>query len=553
MQGVLLAERFRIGDRLGAGGMGQVWAAQDERMRRDVAVKIVHPQYGMDEAETQARFQREVQLAGRLSHQNIVTVHDWGEVSVDGRRTLFLVMELVHGVPLHRRLAESTPPWPLAVGWVAQIAEALHAAHVEGVVHRDIKPANALLTPSGTVKVVDFGVAKFMGETIGARELTVTGVPLGSPPYMSPEQAEGDRAVDHRSDLYSLGCLLYHAVTGRPPFTGSSQWAVLRKQMDATPEPPASHVEDLPALLNDLILSLLAKRPDERPADAATVCDALCAVLVDQAVLLSRDDILETARLVHTASVPGRLLGKVRAAAGTLMDELDIEATMRRRRLEKELDEARYRADMILEESEARSETVWARAQAEAHRLLEESRAEAVEIRERAQVTQRLLWAVSALARNRAAAEQGPAGAASVSKVNELRTRDDLGHRARLISRARKEAEATAGKILGDARAEAAEIVGEASEAARTITAERSPADAVVEGGKIIEAARREAARVAEELLFQARADADEMRETAKREIDLLRADVEGDIFQLRRQAEKDVLRIRGAAAAEPT
>ncbi len=112
--------------------MGQVWAAQDERMRRDVAVKIVHPQYGMDEAETQARFEREVQLAGRLSHQNIVTVHDWGEVAVDGRQTLFLVMELVHGVPLHRWLAESTPPWPLAVGWGAQIAEALAAAHEEG-------------------------------------------------------------------------------------------------------------------------------------------------------------------------------------------------------------------------------------------------------------------------------------------------------------------------------------------------------------------------------------------------------------------------------------
>ncbi|MGW1216837.1 protein kinase domain-containing protein [Streptomyces sp. NPDC002499] len=535
MQGVLLAERFRIGGRLGAGGMGQVWAALDERMRRDVAVKIVHPQYGMDEAETQARFQREVQLAGRLSHQNIVTVHDWGEVAVDGRRTLFLVMELVHGVPLHRRLAESTPTWPLAVGWVAQIAEALHAAHVEGVVHRDIKPANALLTPSGTVKVVDFGVAKFMGETLGARELTVTGMPLGSPPYMSPEQAEGDRAVDHRSDLYSLGCLLYHAVTGRPPFTGNSQWAVLRKQMDATPEPPASHVEDLPALLNDLILSLLAKRPQDRPDDAAAVCDALCAVLVDQAVLLPGDDILETARLVHTASVPGRILEKVRAAT-----------------------------EAFIEENIAWAEMVRARAEREAHRLREGARAEAGEILERARANRRLLRAVSALATTRAAAEQRSAGAASVSNVNQVRTRYDSGQAARLISRARKEAEAAAGKILADARAEAAGILGEASEAARTITAEHSPADAVVEGGKIIEAAHREAARAAEELMFQARADADEMRETAKRETDQLRAKVEDgairlraeterDIIKLRLQAERDARLIRGTAAAEPT
>ena len=307
MQGVLLAERFRIGDRLGAGGMGQVWAAQDERMRRDVAVKIVHPQYGMDEAETQARFQREVQLAGRLSHQNIVTVHDWGEVVVDGRRTLFLVMELVHGVPLHRRLVESTPAWPLAVGWGAQIAEALHAAHDEGVVHRDIKPANALLTPSGTVKVVDFGVAKFMGETLGARELTVSGRPLGSPRYMSPEQVDGDRAVDHRSDLYSLGCLLYHAVTGRPPFTGSD-WAVLRKQRETVPEPPGVHVEGLPARLNDLILSLLAKRPDQRPEDAAAVYGVLSTLLADYAVTDSGWGILDATQLGHSHSVSGRLL-----------------------------------------------------------------------------------------------------------------------------------------------------------------------------------------------------------------------------------------------------
>ncbi|MFJ2163492.1 protein kinase [Streptomyces sp. NPDC087856] len=308
MRGVLLAGRFRIGDRLGAGGMGQVWAAQDERMRRDVAVKIVHPQYGMDEAETQARFEREVQLAGRLSHQNIVTVHDWGEVAVDGRQTLFLVMELVHGVPLHRRLAESTPPWPLAVGWGAQLAEALAAAHDEGVVHRDIKPANVLLKPSGTLKVLDFGVAKFMGETIGARELSVVGVPLGSPSYMSPEQADGDRAVDHRSDLYSLGCLLYHAVTGRPPFTGSSPWAVLRKHMDEAPVPPGMYVEELPYALNDLILSLLAKRPEDRPADGAAVCEALSTLLVDHAVTDPDGGTLDVVQLGHTHSVAGTLV-----------------------------------------------------------------------------------------------------------------------------------------------------------------------------------------------------------------------------------------------------
>ncbi|MFI5887632.1 protein kinase [Streptomyces sp. NPDC051554] len=381
MQGELLAGRFRIGDRLGAGGMGQVWAAQDERMRRDVAVKVVHPQYGMDEAETQARFQREVQLAGRLSHQNIVTVHDWGEVSVDGRRTLFLVMELVHGVPLHRRLAESTPAWPLAVGWGAQIAEALAAAHEEGVVHRDIKPANVLLTPSGTVKVLDFGVAKFMGETIGARELTVTGVPLGSPPYMSPEQADGDRAIDHRSDLYSLGCLLYHAVTGRQPFTGSSQWAVLRKQMEAVPEPPGVYAEGLPSSLNDLILNLLAKRPEDRPADATAVYEALSTLLADHAVTEPGGSVLDLTQLGHTHSVAGKLLKRAWelyrwTSSARHSDELLAEARKAKELVSEANSEARKvrvaaakKAEEILKEAEQRKSGLAKEAETAERRL----------------------------------------------------------------------------------------------------------------------------------------------------------------------------------------
>lgn len=306
----VLAGRFRITGLLGSGGMGRVWAAEDERMRRDVAVKVVYPQYGMGEAETQARFQREVQLAGRLAHRNIVTVHDWGEATVEGRPTLFLVMELVRGESLQARL-KAWPPgpgWPLGVSWAAQIAEALHAAHRQGVVHRDIKPANALLTPEGTVKVLDFGVAKFMGETIGARELTVTGTPVGSPSYMSPEQAEGAKTIDHRSDLYSLGCLLYHAATGRPPFTGNSHWAVLRQQIQDIPVPPASRSLGLPAALNDLILALLAKRPEDRPADAAAVCETLSTLLADHAMTMPGGTILDVTELGHGHSVSGLIL-----------------------------------------------------------------------------------------------------------------------------------------------------------------------------------------------------------------------------------------------------
>ncbi|WP_328502061.1 protein kinase [Streptomyces sp. NBC_00457] len=356
--GELLAGRFRIGQLLGAGGMGQVWAAQDERMRRDVAVKVVHPQYGMDESETQARFQREVQLAGRLSHQNIVTVHDWGEVSVNGRQTLFLVMELVHGVPLHRQLNESTPPWTLAVGWSAQIAEALHAAHSQGVVHRDIKPANVLLTSSGTVKVLDFGVAKFMGETIGARELTVTGTPLGSPPYMSPEQAMGARAIDHRSDLYSLGCLLYHAVTGRPPFTSDVQWAVLRMQMEDTPVAPSSLVAGLPGGLDDLLMSLLAKDPDSRPQDAAVVHDALSTVLFEHAVALPDSKPLDALGPGHGDSLAGRLLTK----AWEVWERAEGEGASVRAEAEGLLRAARADAEQLLRAARADADRVKAEA-----------------------------------------------------------------------------------------------------------------------------------------------------------------------------------------------
>ncbi|MFF7053752.1 serine/threonine-protein kinase [Streptomyces griseorubiginosus] len=320
----VVAGRFRITELLGSGGMGQVWAAEDERMRRDVAVKIVHPQHGVGEAETQARFRREVQLAGRLSHQNIVTVHDWGEVEVDGgRETLYVVMELVRGVPLGKRLKDiGKTPWPTAVGWAAQIAQALDTAHRQEVVHRDIKPANVLLTDEGVVKVLDFGVAKFLGETIEARDLTVTGTPLGSPMYMSPEQAQGVREIDHRSDLYSLGCLLYHAVTGRPPFTSATPWAVLRMQIEDLPVPPAERV-GIPAALNELILHLLAKDPEDRPRSAAAVHETLATILVEQALMRPDGDLLDLGELGHALAVSGRFLTVARAEAARIVAEAE--------------------------------------------------------------------------------------------------------------------------------------------------------------------------------------------------------------------------------------
>lgn len=372
VHGELLAERFRIAERLGSGATGEVWAAQDERMGRDVAVKLVHALFEAREAETQARFRREVQLAGRLSHPNIVTVHDWGEVPVGGRRVFYLVMELVRGVPLARTLKDGAPPWPVAVGWAAQIARALDAAHRQGVVHRDIKPANVLLTPEGSAKVLDFGIAKFVGETLTLQDLTATGALLGSPAYMSPEQAEGVRRIDHRCDLYSLGCLLYHAVTGRPPFTSDNTLALLRMQMDNAPVPPGELIDGLPASLNDLILGLLAKDPGDRPADASTVHDALSSVLVEQSVTQGTDDILQTARLLHDDPVAGRLLSRAievwQRARATAEEVERAESETRRMRLQTELE-----AQRLLDQANADARALREQAEVEARRVREEA------------------------------------------------------------------------------------------------------------------------------------------------------------------------------------
>ncbi|MGW5652893.1 protein kinase domain-containing protein [Streptomyces humi] len=381
MRGTLLAGRFRITDRLGVGGMAEVWAAQDERMRRDVAVKLVHPLFGTDEAATRARFEREVQLAGRLSHPGIVTVHDWGEVPAHGRQVLYLVMELVHGVPLHRRLDESTPPWPLAVAWAAQIAQALDAAHRRGVVHRDIKPANALLTPEGTVKVVDFGVAKFLGDTLSARYLTAPGDLLGSPHYMSPEQALGDGETDHRGDLYSLGCVLYHALTGRPPFDSANLVAVLRMHRDDVPTPPGTLVAGLPGALDDLVLALLAKRPEDRPSNAAAVHDALTTLLVGQVSTGAGVDVLDVAQLGHADSAAGRFLKKAWERwerAGWDSAAVSGEAAAERADV---LREARAEAKHLTISAERRlaeAENVLRRAHEDAERILAEARQSAV-------------------------------------------------------------------------------------------------------------------------------------------------------------------------------
>ncbi|WP_431899905.1 serine/threonine-protein kinase [Nonomuraea sp. bgisy101] len=270
--GLELAGRYRLEAPLGQGGMGDVWRGMDQRLRRPVAVKILLLSASADGAGV-ARFRREAEIAAALNHPGITTVFDIDEHTDGGLHLLFLVMELMRGRDLASVLHERPGGLPLAqvTDWAAQILDALSAAHRHGVVHRDIKPANLFLTDDGWVKVCDFGISRLADAT----KITATGSSAGTPLYMAPEQIEG-RTVDERTDLYAFGCVLYQMLTGTTWVdTGSGVGAVLYQHLNQIPAPPHSVRPDIDDRLSSLVLDLLAKRPDDRPKDAATVAERL--------------------------------------------------------------------------------------------------------------------------------------------------------------------------------------------------------------------------------------------------------------------------------------
>ncbi|SEG90192.1 Serine/threonine protein kinase [Actinacidiphila yanglinensis] len=276
----LIQGRYRLHELIGRGGMGEVWRALDESLGRKVAVKCLKPMGQSGDAGfnriLQERFRREARVAAALQHRGITVVHDFGEH--DG--VLFLVMELLDGRNLLQVLDDARRhplPVPDLTDIAEQVADALAYTHAQGVVHRDLKPANIIRLADGGVKICDFGIAR-LGHDIGfTSRLTGTGVAMGTPHYMSPEQISNS-GVDQRSDLYSLGCVLYELATGHPPFDLGDAWSILVGHRDNIPEPPRAERPELPADLEGLILDLLAKDPEDRPQNAADVAGRLKAI-----------------------------------------------------------------------------------------------------------------------------------------------------------------------------------------------------------------------------------------------------------------------------------
>jgi predicted Ser/Thr protein kinase len=255
--------RFEISSVLGQGAMGVVYLAHDPDIDRPVAIKTIHPEAARGEsgAEIEARFLKEAKLAGRLQHPSIVTVFDVGR----DKDLYFIAMEYVEGKPLTRYLGGEELPLAAKVAIIRQAAEALAHAHERDVVHRDVKPGNILIGKDGRVKVTDFGIGKFTSATTS--DMTRTGQMIGSPAYMSPEQIRGEK-IDGRSDLFSLGVVLYELLTGTRPFPGESITTLVYQILHTEPRDPREIRSDLPIATREVMARLLAKQPERRPADA---------------------------------------------------------------------------------------------------------------------------------------------------------------------------------------------------------------------------------------------------------------------------------------------
>lgn len=258
MDEMVFGRRYRVTEKIGTGGMADVYKAVDEVLGRTVAIKVLHPRYAADESFV-LRFRQEAQAAANLSHPTIVNIYDWGRDD----DTYYIVMEWVRGTDLKTLIQQRGPLDPArAAEYAAQVCSALSVAHGYDIIHRDIKPHNIVLTPDGAIKVMDFGIAR-----AGNTTMTQTGSVLGTAQYISPEQAQG-RPLGPASDLYSLGVVLYEMTTGRLPFDGDTPVSVALKQVNEPPISPRQVNPDLPPALEAVILKAMEKDPAKRYASA---------------------------------------------------------------------------------------------------------------------------------------------------------------------------------------------------------------------------------------------------------------------------------------------
>src|SRR5947199_1782418 len=260
--------RYRIIRKLGAGGMANVYLAEDQELGRRVAIKILDDRHAHDEQFVE-RFRREAKSAAGLSHPNVVSIYDRGEAE----GTYYIAMEYLDGRSLKELIVSRGPaPIPIAIDYARQILTAVRFAHRNGIVHRDIKPHNVLVDAEGRLKVTDFGIAR-----AGASQMTEVGSIIGTAQYLSPEQAKG-APVDQTSDLYSVGVVLYELLTGVVPFSGDTPVEIAMKHLSSAPEPPSAKRAEIPRELDLVVLRALAKDPADRYPSAEEMDAALARV-----------------------------------------------------------------------------------------------------------------------------------------------------------------------------------------------------------------------------------------------------------------------------------
>lgn len=282
----IVNDRYEIGKRIGRGGMAEIFQARDILLDRPVALKVLFPEFATDPAFVE-RFRREAQAAANLNHPNIVGVYDWGKVN----NTYYIAMEYVNGRTLADILKQSGTLTPMQVcDLISEVASALISAHHNGVIHRDIKPGNILVSTTGQVKVADFGIARALGAGV-EQGLTQTGAVMGTATYFSPEQAQG-ASTDQRSDIYSLGIVMYEMLCGVAPFTGENAVAIAYKQVHEHAMPLTQRLASIPTDVAAIVAKCMEKSPDDRYSSAEQVRDELRRFVEGMPVLAATDKTL---------------------------------------------------------------------------------------------------------------------------------------------------------------------------------------------------------------------------------------------------------------------